>query len=160
MLAPALTLSPQEAPQGKVRIFVASAATRDFQGVRQRESDLAETAKDVRKSLRKSRWIEVTDDVEGADVIVRILGRRKSPDEVLALGYSLEAGDFKTEDEFVYSEQAALGTRGRTTSIDKPGGFEETLRPTRWSDVARRFGASLEIFAESNYELILKRRKR
>jgi hypothetical protein len=160
MLAPALTLSPQEAPQGKIRILVAADATREFGGVRQRESELAQTVRDVRKSLRNSKWIEVTEDVEGADVIVRILGRRKSPDEGLALGYSLAAGDFRTEDEFAYSEQASSTSRGRTTHIDRPGGAEGTLRGAAWSDAARRFGESLELFAQTNYELILARRKR
>jgi hypothetical protein len=160
LLGPALALSPQEAPQGKVRLFVAADATRDFEGVSQRESELEQTAKDVRKSLRKSRWIEVTETEEGADVIVRILGRRKSPDEGLALGYSLHAGDFRTEDEFVYNEEAASSSRSRSTSIDQPGGHERDQRGAKWSDIARRFGASLEFFAESNYELILKQRKR
>jgi hypothetical protein len=160
ILAPALALSPQQAPQGKVRIFVSASAETAYQGVMQRASDLDQIARDVRKSLKKSRWLSVTEDAEEADVIVRILGRRTSPDESLALGYSLDAGDFKTEDEFVYSEEASLGSRGRTTSIDKPGGSEQTLRGARWSDAARRFGASLELFAQTNYELILARRKR
>jgi len=158
LLVPSLAAALQEAPQGKVRLYVFAEAESIYQGVQQRASDLDQMVRDVRKSLKKSDWVEVTEGAEEADVRVRLLGRRKTPEGTLALGYALEAGTFKNESEFVFGEKSANTSREASVSADRVGGAQSQRR-LGWNEVASYFGASLEQFSKTNYERILSQRK-
>jgi hypothetical protein len=158
LLVPFLAAPHQEASQGKVRLFVFADRESTYQGVQQRATDLDQTVRDVRKSLKKSDRVELTDSAETADVRVRILGRRKTPEGALALGYALEAGTFKNESEFVFGEKSANTSREASGGADRVGGAQSQRR-IGWNEVASYFGGSLEQFAKSNYERILAQRK-
>jgi hypothetical protein len=139
----------------KLRISITVDAEQAYKGSKQRTSQLEETARSLRGSLEGSEWLELVEVEQATDVRLRILGRRKTIDQKFAIGYSLEAFDFFTEDEFLYrGESFPAGGSTVTDEPENPFGAHGSRAP-RWSDAARSLGKALEKFAEENYERIL-----
>ena len=127
--------------------------------MKQRTSQLEQTARDVRGSLEGSAWLEIVEVEQATDVPLRILGRQKTLDQKFAIGYLIEASDFVMEDEFLYrGESFPAGGSTVTDEPENPFGAHGPRAP-RWSDAARSLGESLEKFAKENYERILAARK-
>jgi hypothetical protein len=149
----------QKPSQGKVRIHVSAAAGGVYKGTQQREVDLDESVRDLRKSLEGSKWLELTEDEEGADVQVRILGRRVDRDKGFALGYALDAGAYKTEAEFLYAGESIPTGGGRSRDAREMNDSMHPRKTLGWGELAEKFGRSLEEFVESNYDRIVSQRK-
>ena len=159
-LAPPLFSTPTQKPEhGKVRIYVT--ADTEHEGVKQRASELEESARDLRVHLKKQKWLEpVTEEaaIETADIRFRVLARRKDPEKGFVLRYHLDAGAFKTEDEFSY-EGEALATGGtRALGFDGFSNATEGRQHLKWGELAKHLAASLNNFAEANYQRIINQR--
>ena len=150
-------LAPQKPSQGKVLVLVAAEPSSTYKGVRQPIKDLEDSARAVRRYLEKAKWIQLTEKEEEADIRLRILGRRKDSDKGFTLGYSLDAGAYKTEDEFAYEGEsvAAGGGPSRDSKDSNDGGSPASVS---WDEIARSFSQSLEEFAKSNYDRIVAQR--
>jgi hypothetical protein len=159
LFLPAFATPSQKPSQGRVRMYVSADASGVYKGAQQLAVDLEESARDLRKSLKKSDWIEVVDEEKDADVRLRIVGRRVDPDKGFALGYSLDAGAYKTEDEFLYSGESIPTGGGRSRDARDMSDDLQPRKTLGWSELAKKFGRSLEEFAESNYDRIVSQRK-
>jgi hypothetical protein len=152
-------LAAEKPSSGKVKFNVLADATEDYKGVRQRSSELEESERDVRLALNKNDWLEVVSSAETADVRLRILGRRRDPARGFVLGYALDAGAFRTEDEFVYGGESVTTGGGRSRDAHS---LNDDLSPRAtkgWSTLAKKFAESLEGFAKANYDRIVAQRK-
>ena len=149
----------QKPHSGKVLMHIAAADAGVYKGLQQRSADLEASARDVRRHLGKSKWVKSTDKIEEADIKVVILGRRKDPDKGVALGYSLDAGAYKTEDEIfdVSIEGNVMGgaMRESRTAAD-PSAKKSSAK---YEDLPPQFADSLSAFCEANYERIIAQRK-
>lgn len=154
-----LATASQKPSQGKVLIHVSTGANAVYKGVEQRSSDLEESARDLRKSLKKSKWLEVADSEEEADIRLRILGRRKDQELGFTLGYALDAGAYKTEDEFFYSGESVATGGGRSRDARTMSDAMQPRKTLGWGQLEKEFGRSLEEFARSNYDRIVAQRK-
>jgi hypothetical protein len=155
----AFTSPSQKPSHGKVLIHVSAEAGGVYNGTQQREMDLEESARDLEKSLKGSKWLELTEDEETADVRVRILGRRVDRDKGFALGYALDAGAYKTEDEFLYAGDSIATGGGRSRDAREMNDSMQPKKTLGWTEVAKKFGRSLDGFAEGNYDRIVSQRK-
>lgn len=145
--------------QGKVLMYVSAAEAGVYKGHQQRTPDLEESAKDIRRHLGRSKWIKVTSDVEEADVKVTVLGRRDDPDKGIAIGYELDAGAYKTEDEFFDNSQSATvmgGASREARDMTNPSAHKSVAD---YEDIAAQFADSLSYFCEQNYERIVSQRE-
>ena len=61
LIVPSL-LGAQKPTEGKVLIQVAAGEAGTYKDVQQRASDLQDTARDIRRRLGKSKWLELTSD--------------------------------------------------------------------------------------------------
>jgi hypothetical protein len=156
---PAFAKAAQKPSQGKVLIHVSADTSGVYKGVQQRAPDLEESARDVRKSLKNDKWLEVTENEEEADIRLRILGRRLDPEKGFALGYALDAGAYKTEDEFLYVGESIPTGGGRSRDAREMSDAMQPRQTLGYSELAKKFGQSLEQFAASNYDRIVAQRK-
>lgn len=149
----------QKPSQGKVRLYVTAGEAGVYEGLQQRAADLEESAKDIRRYLGGGDWTEATDKEEEADIRIVVLGRRRDPDRGIALGYSLDAGAYKTEDEIydVSVDGTAMGgaSRGARSSTDATA----QKRQATYEDLAEQFARSLDVFCQSNYDRIVRQRE-
>lgn len=153
-----LAYAAQKPDHGKVQIHVSFDTRAGNQGLQQRASELEESARDLRKHLHKQKWIDLTEDIGEADIRFRVVARRKDAEKGYVLRYLLESGDFRTEDEFAY-EGEALATGGtRSLSYDGFDNSKSGRQILRWGELAKHLAASLNGFAESNYQRIIARR--
>ncbi len=131
-----------------------------YKGFQQRTSELEQTARDVRRHLGQSKWIQATNEIEESDVRVVVMGRREDPDKGIAIGYSLTAGAYETEDEFFDASQSATIRGG--SARDVRSGADATARKSKvtYEELAEQFADSLSTFCESNYERIVSQRKK
>ncbi len=148
----------QKPSQGKVRFYVTIDEDVTYKGKKQRTSELEESASDLRGRLKNSKWVEVTDDLESADIRLRILGRRRDQEKGRILGYFLDAGAFKTEDEFSYVGQAVATGGIRSTESGRHGNNTQGRAMLGWGELAKRLAESLEEFAEANYDRLVSQR--
>lgn len=148
----------QKPKAGKVRIYISVDTEHTSEDLQQRASELEESARDLRKHLRKNKWLEPTEEIERADIHFRVVSRRKDPEKGYVLRYLLEAGAFRTEDEFAYEGEALATGGSRAMSFD---GFDNSgsgRQILRWGELAKHLAASLEGFAEANYDRIIAQR--
>ena len=161
LLLPSVLLAlPQRPSQGKVLLHVVAGEAGVYKGLQQRTPDLEESAKDIRRHLGKGNWTKVTEEVEEADIRIVVLGRRDDPDKGIAIGYSLDAGAYKTEDEYFDASVSAEDIRGGAARHDR-NMTDSTARksmPT-YEDLALQFARSLDTFCQSNYDRIVSQRK-
>ena len=148
----------QKPTQGKVRIRVTARENSVSNGVRQRESELEESVRDLRARLNKRKWIEVTDSEDDADIDLELLGRHEVPEKGYVLHYTIDAGAYGREDEFAYAGEAVPTGGIRARSYDGHDNSKEGRAILRWEELAKHFADSLEEFAESNYERIIAQR--
>jgi hypothetical protein len=154
LLAPA----PPLQKEGKVRFFVTAPENSVSHGVQQRASELEDSASDLKRRLRKTKWTELAETREEADVEFRVLGRRFEPERGYVLHYSMDAGAYKTEDEFAYQSESFSDGRAPVTTHHGGGAAAGARTVLRWEELHKRLAESLEKFAESNYERIVSQR--
>ena len=159
LLAPGLALA-QKPSQGKVLMHVSAAEAGVYKGLQQRTPDLEETARDVRRHLGKSKWIKPTNDIEESDVRIVVLGRREDPDKGIAIGYSIDAGAYKTEDELFDASQSATIMGGSARDVRSATDRTAQKSKATYEDLAKQFADSLSTFCETNYERIVSQRKK
>ena len=155
---PALGLA-QRPSQGKVLLHVTAGEAGVYKGMQQRTPDLEESARDIRRHIGKGKWSKVTDEIEEADIRIVVLGRRTDPDKGIAVGYSLDAGAYKTEDEIF--DQAMSSDHGGGASRDVRTMNSDTAQKSKanWGDLAVQFADQLDVFCQQNYERIVAQRK-
>ncbi len=155
LASPALGQRPSK---GKVLLYVTADEAGVYKGFQQRTPDLEESAKDVRRHLGKGKWTKVTNKEEEADIKVLVLGRRDDPDKGIALGYSLDAGAYKTEDE-IFDESVSATVRGGAAR-DVRSATDRSAQKTNatYEDLAAQFAGSLDAFCQTNYDRIVSQR--
>jgi hypothetical protein len=148
----------QRPSQGNVLLHVTAGEGGVYKGLQQRTPDLEESARDVRRHLGKGKWTKVTDDIDEADIRIVILGRRRDPDKGIALGYTLDAGAYKTEDE-LFDASITQDVRSGAARHDRSTTDSTAQKTTaKYEDLALQFARSLDTFCEQNYERILAQR--
>lgn len=160
LILPALA-SPvlaQKPSKGKVLLYVTAAEAGVYKGFQQRTPDLEESAKDVRRHLGKGKWTKVTRKEEEADIKIIVLGRRDDPDKGIALGYVLDAGAYKAEDE-IFDKSVSATVRGGA-SRDVRSGTDLSAQKSKgtYGDLAAQFAGELDVFCQTNYDRIVGQR--
>lgn len=158
LLVPSLSYA-QRPSKGKVKLHVVAGEADVYKGLQQRAADLEESAKDVRRHLGKNKWSEVTRDVEEADIRIVVLGRRDDPDKGIAIGYSLDAGAYKTEDEVFDANVAGEVMSGASSESRSGSGANANKSTAKYEDLALQFARSLDSFCQTNYDRIVAQRK-
>ena len=145
--------------EGRVRFFVTIQEGNVSHGIQQKTSELEESAADIRRRLKKTKWTELVETAEDADVELRVLGRRTDPQSGFLLDYAIDAGAYKTEDTFEFLGESfdTGGIRSSSGSTLNSSAGRENLR---WEELHKRFAASLEDFAEQNYDRIVSQRRK
>jgi len=159
LVVPGVVLA-QKPARGKVLMHVRAGEPEVYKGLQQRASELEQTARDVRRHLGKSKWIKVTDDVEKSDIRVVVLGRREDPDKGITIGYSLDAGAYKTKDEFFDASASATVMGGAAREGRSSTNPTAQKSKATYEDLAAQFADSLSVFCESNYDRIVGQRKK
>ena len=116
-----------------------------YKGLQQRTPDLEESAKDVRRHLGKGKWTKVTNKEEEADIKIIVLGRRDDPDKGIALGYLLDAGAHKTEDEIDISVSSTV-RGGSARDVRSWTDVSAQKSKATYEDLAAQFAGSLDAF--------------
>ena len=154
-----MSFSVQKPSQGKVLIHVSAAETGVYKGIQQRTPDMESSARELRMHLGKGKWSKVTNNLEESDIRIQILGRRKDPTKGIAIGYALDAGAYKTEDEVF--DRAIESNHGGGAARDVRDINSESAQKSvvKYPDLALQFADQLDYFCQSNYERIVAQRK-
>ena len=151
--------------KGKIRVYV-MAETTDEEGVaKPNAEDLANSVKDINKRLKKKKWIEPAETEESAEMILRVLDRRKDKHQGNVIRYKLTAGEFEAEDTYgaVGLLEHAGGSMGHhdadggelpivtSSSIDR----KATDVYYDWKTIADGMARTLNHFAEQNYQRLI-----
>ena len=155
LASPALGQRPSK---GKILLYVTADEAGVYKSLQQRTPDLEESAKDVRRHLGKGKWTKVTNKEEEADIKITVLGRRDDPDKGIALGYSLDAGAYKTEDEVFDGSQSATVRGGAARDVRSGTDLTAQKSNATYEDLAMQFATSLDEFCETNYDRIVSQR--
>ncbi len=155
LASPALGQKPSK---GKILLYVTAGDAGVYKGLQQRTPDLEESAKDVRRHLGKGKWTKTTKKEEEADIKIVVLGRRDDPDKGIALGYLLDAGAYKTEDEIFDSSVSATVRGGSSRDVRSATDRSAQKSTASYEDLAAQFAGSLDAFCETNYDRLVSQR--
>ena len=86
------------------------------------------------------------------------MGRRDDPDKGIALGYSLYAGAYKTEDEIFDSSVSATVRGGSSRDVRSATDQSAQKSTASYEDLAVQFAGSLDAFCQTNYDRIVSQR--
>ena len=106
----------------------------------------------------KARWTKTTNKEEEADIKIVVMGRRDDPDKGIALGYSLDAGAYKTEDEIFDSSVSATVRGGSSRDVRSATDQSAQKSTASYEDLAVQFAGSLDAFCQTNYDRIVSQR--
>lgn len=149
----------QKPTDGKVKMHVSAGEAGVYKGLQQRIPDLEQSARKVRLRLGSSKWVESTNDIEEADIRVVVLGQREDPDKGIAIGYSIDAGAYKTEDEIFDASEEATVRGGAARDVRSSTDVSAQKSKASYDDLAIQFADQLSYFCEQNYQRIVSQRK-
>ena len=163
----ALPHAPGKPKEGKIRVYVV-AETTDAEGNEKPDAGgLLDSAEEIRKRIKKMKWIEPVEDESQAEMRFVVVDRSEDKESGYALRYRLKAGDFDAEDD--YGEFAVVEHAGGTPgNYDRQGGempmttgvaMKNKQTFQSWKTIADGLARTLDHFAENNYERLLAIRK-
>lgn len=164
----AVALAPDKPRDGKIRVYVV-AETMSPEGEEKRNApELSDSANEIRKRLKKMKWIEPAEDESQAEMHFVVVDRFQDERAGYALRYRVTAGDFEAEDD--YGEVAVVEHAGggvahhdrRGGEMPMTAGVARKGRQTfqSWKTIADGLARTLDHFAENNYERLIALRER
>jgi len=158
LMVPALAVA-QKPTDGKVKMHVSAGDAGVYKGFQQRTPDLEESARHVRLRIGKSDWVESTNNIEESDIQVVVLGHREDPDKGIAIGYTIDAGAYKTEDEIFDASEDATIRGGAARDVRSGTDVSAQKSKASYEDIAVQFADQLSYFCEQNYQRIVAQRQ-
>jgi hypothetical protein len=160
MAAPLALDKPKD---GKIRVYVVAETTNAAGQERPNAKELLDSAKEIRKRVKKMKWIELVEDESQAEMHFVVIDRFQDDETGYALRYRLTAGDFDAERD--YGEVAVVEHAGggvahhdsRGGEVPMIAGISKKQSQTfqSWKTIADGLARTLNHFAESNYERII-----